>query len=38
MFVETHERHLPERVAMVKALRKRNWEGSLPFPIDTFWP
>ncbi len=37
MFIETHERFLPERVAMIKALRTANWDGELPYPIDTFW-
>ena len=38
LFVETHERHLPERVALLKNLRAMNWDGKLPYPIDTFWP
>lgn len=38
LFVETHERHFPDRLAMVKKLRRQNWTGTLPYPIDTFWP
>ena len=37
IFIETHERFLPERVAMIKALRQANWDDELPYPIDTFW-
>ncbi len=38
LFVETHERFFPERLRFVKTLRQMNWDGTLPFPIDTFWP
>lgn len=38
LFVETHERHVPEWVAQLKDLRALNWDGKLPYPIDTFWP
>lgn len=38
LFVETHERHLPDRVAMTKSVRALHWDGMLPYPIDTFWP
>lgn len=38
LFIETHERHLPDRVALTKRLRAMNWDGALPYPIDTFWP
>lgn len=38
MFVETHERSFPDRVAQVWHLRIMNWRGALPFPIDTYWP
>ena len=38
LFVETHERFFPERLGFVKTLRQLNWDGKLPFPIDTFWP
>jgi FkbM family methyltransferase len=38
LFVETHERHFPQHVALVKSLREMNWDGALPFPIDAFWP
>ena len=38
MFVETHERHLPDHVGLLKSLRAMNWDGALPYPIDTFWP
>ena len=37
IFIETHERFMPERVIMVKELRMANWTGALPYPIDTFW-
>lgn len=38
LYMETHERNMPTRFAMLKALRVRNWAGALPYPIDTFWP
>lgn len=38
MFVETHERLFPESRGMVRQIRKMNWDGALPYPVDTFWP
>lgn len=38
LFVETHERHFPERFAMVRTLRRAARAGQGRFPIDTFWP
>lgn len=38
LFVETHERHFPQRFAMVRDLRRAARDGRMPFPIDTFWP
>jgi FkbM family methyltransferase len=38
MFIETHERYLPHRTALVKILRKANLQGRVPFRIDTYWP
>ncbi len=38
LFIETHERHLPDRFALVAYLRRANAAGRLPFPIDTYWP
>ncbi len=38
LFIETHERHLPHRTALVKYFRKANLRGHLPFRIDTYWP
>jgi FkbM family methyltransferase len=37
LFVETHERHFPDRFAMLHELRGLNFSDALPFPIDTFW-
>jgi FkbM family methyltransferase len=37
MFIETHERHAPNRIGMVKAIRQANWQGQYPFLLDTFW-
>ena len=38
LFIETHERHMPNRVDFVKYVRKANWSGLLPYRIDTYWP
>lgn len=38
LFIETHERHMPNRVDLVKSVRKANWSGLLPYRIDTYWP
>ena len=38
LFVETHERHFPDRFPMVRDLRRAARAGQQPFLIDTFWP
>ena len=38
LFVERHERHFPDRFAMVRALRRMQRTGQGAFPIDTYWP
>lgn len=38
LFVETHERHFPDRFAMVRDLRRAEWAGRQAYPIDTYWP